>query len=463
MMNSSPQSGPPIPRRAPALDQMPLELNPLGLNADSFKTVGGMELDTMPLDIRYADKADPAVSLDGYEELPEPLGFAERMAQKEREEAELRKAEEEGPVHLPELEARTKPKSVYDCLGVQPRKRLPLSKVGQGDESPSFYLSLSDLMSLLLVFFVLIFSMSELSIGTRNDVPKKPVAQAGREDVQPASQSAGNPGGGAVSKPMVKASARPVDLSGHGQPTAPKGLKTTGGPMDLPRMGGLPGMSRGNGPVNLGLVVATFDAPAGPKSGVREPRKEQPKLQEVRGLAVDRSLLAMVTMSKPAPKMGLPEQSKKEEPKPAVNQQLGSLQRDIQQALSQGMELTAAPDRLIISLPESITFAIGQAEIKRSMHKRLALLAVKLNLHAGYQVVITGHTDNIPISNQRFASNWELSAARAAAVGRSLLAQGVARRRITIKGMADTRPRVSNSSELNRKKNRRVEIELHPV
>ena len=461
MINSSPQprnrlpGGQAVPGKMP-LDQMPLEIDPLGLDRMPLDPGRPVALDTEPLSF-LPDPAEPkAVPLDLDDVLPEPKGFEERLARKQKEEARRRREDEEGPVHLPELENRTRPKSVHDRLDRgKNRKRLPLSKVGQGDDSPSFYLSLSDLMSLLLVFFVLIFSMSELSIGTVKEAPKTQQVTA------PDRQNQADPQNQPINKPMAKAMASPVKLEDQAAANAPQDKKASGGPMNLPRTGGLPGMTREAGPINLGLVVATFDAPGAPKTGKAKssPPETQPKA--VRGLAVDKSLLAMVTMSKPAPQAALPVRPKPKEPKHKV--QLGMLQRDLQPTLAEGMEVTAATDRLIIRLPESITFALGDAEIKKSMRKRLSLLAVKLSHHTGYQIVITGHTDDIPISNQRFASNWELSAARAAAVGRSLLAQGVDRRRIAIKGMADTRPLMVNDGETNREKNRRVEIELHPV
>ncbi|MBC7184314.1 MAG: OmpA family protein, partial [Marinobacter sp.] len=69
------------------------------------------------------------------------------------------------------------------------------------------------------------------------------------------------------------------------------------------------------------------------------------------------------------------------------------------------------------------------------------------------------HTDNVPIRTERFYSNWDLSAARAAAVANVLLARDyVQPTRLAVTGLADTEPRVSNTSPENRAKNRRVEI-----
>ena len=76
-------------------------------------------------------------------------------------------------------------------------------------------------------------------------------------------------------------------------------------------------------------------------------------------------------------------------------------------------------------------------------------------------VQVTGHTDNVPISNARFRSNWELSAGRAVSVVHRLLdGSSLDPRRIVVTGLASTQPRVPNDSAENRARNRRVEISL---
>ena len=319
MMTSSTRSGKGPAPRAPILDQLPLdslpldnlelEIDPFGWNQKNAPVSTGMALDTIPLDTGVLDLEKPRASADR-DDLPEPLGFRQRLAQKEREERRGRAPRPEERLSIKELEERARPKSSKICLtGTSNRKRLPLSKVGQGDESPSFYLSLSDLMSLLLVFFVLIFSMSEISVGnsTEKGAEIQPVTLQETEASEPVEEIPAV--SGPLTKPMVRASAQVVDLEGRAAPKAPKGNRSTGGPLDLTSMGGLPGMTREQGPVNLGLVVATFDAPGNPATGDKPGSKPNLRPKAARGLSVDRSLLAMVTMSKPAPQMGLPEKT----------------------------------------------------------------------------------------------------------------------------------------------------------
>ena len=73
---------------------------------------------------------------------------------------------------------------------------------------------------------------------------------------------------------------------------------------------------------------------------------------------------------------------------------------------------------------------------------------------------IDGHTDDLPVVRGRFRNNWELSAARAAAVAEFLAAEGIPRARMLVAGRADTRPLVPNRDAESRARNRRIEIVL---
>jgi chemotaxis protein MotB len=75
------------------------------------------------------------------------------------------------------------------------------------------------------------------------------------------------------------------------------------------------------------------------------------------------------------------------------------------------------------------------------------------------EIIVEGHTDDIPINTARFHSNWDLSAARASSVANGLLATGaVEAGRLKVQGYAETRPRASNEWPETRALNRRVEI-----
>ena len=77
-----------------------------------------------------------------------------------------------------------------------------------------------------------------------------------------------------------------------------------------------------------------------------------------------------------------------------------------------------------------------------------------------FPIIIEGHTDNIPIKNVQFPSNWELSAVRATTVLRLFADAGIAAERLTAIGYADTRPVEPNVLADGRARNRRVTIQI---
>jgi chemotaxis protein MotB len=114
--------------------------------------------------------------------------------------------------------------------------------------------------------------------------------------------------------------------------------------------------------------------------------------------------------------------------------------------------------RIVIRVEEKGSFPSGSAQLTWEFEGLLLEMANVLS-HIPGKLTIEGHTDNIPIHTDRFSSNWDLSAARAAAVANALLAtKEVDPARLAVKGLADTQPRVANDSDDNRAKNRRVEI-----
>lgn len=89
-------------------------------------------------------------------------------------------------------------------------------------------------------------------------------------------------------------------------------------------------------------------------------------------------------------------------------------------------------------------------------------LASLLAAEPGQMVLVGGHTDDWPIHG-RFASNWELSTARAVAVTRVLMAAGLQPARVVAAGFGEFHPRAGNGDETGRRQNRRIEVSLVPI
>jgi chemotaxis protein MotB len=111
-------------------------------------------------------------------------------------------------------------------------------------------------------------------------------------------------------------------------------------------------------------------------------------------------------------------------------------------------------------LTDDLLFDSGHAVLKPSALPLLSTIAsfVHDTSRVPNDVRVEGNTDNVPISNAEFASNWELSAARATAVLQHLLHTGVAGGRLSATAYGEERPLATNRSAAGRAKNRRVEL-----
>jgi len=108
-------------------------------------------------------------------------------------------------------------------------------------------------------------------------------------------------------------------------------------------------------------------------------------------------------------------------------------------------------------LQETILFSPGSAELRQETYPILDKLYEILK-DLPNPVEVEGHTDSIPISTEKFPSNWELSTARASSIVRYFIAKGINPERLKASGYADTKPIASNATPEGRAQNRRVEI-----
>lgn len=117
-------------------------------------------------------------------------------------------------------------------------------------------------------------------------------------------------------------------------------------------------------------------------------------------------------------------------------------------------------DGILIRMTESVLFESGKAELKRSSFEFMAKIG-KVVKDWPNRTRIEGHTDNVPIHNTQFPSNWELSAIRAISVVKFFQKVSlVDAQKMYYTGFGEFRPLVPNTSPKNRAKNRRVEILL---
>jgi chemotaxis protein MotB len=122
------------------------------------------------------------------------------------------------------------------------------------------------------------------------------------------------------------------------------------------------------------------------------------------------------------------------------------------------MDLKVTPEGFVISLRELGFFSSGQAELIPGAGAKIITIARILS-KPGLEIRVNGHSDNQPIHTPQFASNWELSTARAMSVLRLLVNEGgLDPTRISAAGFGEYRPVGDNSTPEGRKKNRRVDL-----
>jgi len=145
------------------------------------------------------------------------------------------------------------------------------------------------------------------------------------------------------------------------------------------------------------------------------------------------------------------------------NGAVAALQKELEKALApeifhKDVALRQEPDGLVISLREVEFFASGSAELRLNAIPTLRRVTAVL-LERPYEIRIEGHTDNVRIHTAQFASNWELSAARAIEVVRLMISDmGFAPQRLSVGGYGEFHPVAPNTTEEERALNRRVDV-----
>src|SRR3954451_23701122 len=151
--------------------------------------------------------------------------------------------------------------------------------------------------------------------------------------------------------------------------------------------------------------------------------------------------------------------AKEQEDFKRLKQQIDEYSR--QKGLQNQVQTVIAQRGLVIRLlTDQVLFDSGQAELKPQATPVLGKVAAILAREGRHQVMVEGHTDNVPIRGSVFPTNWELSTARASRVVRFLIAGGVAQMRLSAGGFAALHPIASNDTAAGRSRNRRVEIVL---
>ena len=127
--------------------------------------------------------------------------------------------------------------------------------------------------------------------------------------------------------------------------------------------------------------------------------------------------------------------------------------------IADDIEIEAGDDQVVIRLMGESTFDSGKAEIRPDLVPMMLRMTQILADEAKGDIIVAGHTDNVPVRGGPFQSNLKLSIARAASVAEFLLDQhSIDPKRVSTMGFGEYRPIADNRTAEGRRKNRRVEI-----
>jgi chemotaxis protein MotB len=119
--------------------------------------------------------------------------------------------------------------------------------------------------------------------------------------------------------------------------------------------------------------------------------------------------------------------------------------------------------QMLVELQNDLLFDAGKAVVRDGGKGTLIEVAKILKTLEGRKFQVAGHTDNIKLDKAKFSNNWELSTARAVAVTKVFVEQGVEPSSVSAGGFAEFAPTASNDTPEGRMKNRRMEIVLVPT
>lgn len=129
--------------------------------------------------------------------------------------------------------------------------------------------------------------------------------------------------------------------------------------------------------------------------------------------------------------------------------------------LTSDLETKLNMSQLLITISDNALFAPGQATIKPESEQLAVAIATMLTQYPSYDVIVAGHTDDTPINNSQFRSNWDLSAMRAIRFLDVMLENNsLDRKRFSAIGYGEYHPVADNDTVANKAKNRRVEVSI---
>jgi chemotaxis protein MotB len=140
-----------------------------------------------------------------------------------------------------------------------------------------------------------------------------------------------------------------------------------------------------------------------------------------------------------------------------------NLKRSLENINDQDVEVEVRGGVVYVSISDMLLFKSGSSEINAAANNVLAKIAKIILDHKDLNVMVEGHTDDVPISTECVKDNWDLSVKRATSVVRYLEGtHKIGPERLTAAGRGEYAPKIDNKNSTTRKQNRRTEIVLTP-
>ncbi|CAM4484233.1 flagellar motor protein MotB [Paenibacillus sp. p3-SID1389] len=158
--------------------------------------------------------------------------------------------------------------------------------------------------------------------------------------------------------------------------------------------------------------------------------------------------------------------TKKNELKRQEQQNLEALKKQLdtyikENGLTDDLETKLNQSQLMITISDKALFASGEAVVKPEARQLAKAISNMLQQFPDYEVIVSGHTDNVPISTYEFPSNWDLSSVRALNFMKILLLNtNLDPKKFSAIGYGEYHPVASNDTAAGRAQNRRVEVSI---
>ncbi len=331
---------------------------------------------------------------------------------------------------------------------------------------PAWLATFADLMSLLMCFFVLLLSFSEMDVQKYKRVAGSMQFAFGVQREIDAKQIP--KGTSVVAKEFSPGKPVPTPMPSVRQMTTSEMKQNLDFSDSTEKNNNSDGKSKGHGRSRDQLnaaaaaaiaVVEAVEAGEDTKPALQQMTMALAQLeQELEGQEAEAAMAKLLGST--GEDKGNPEGELGDELNRVLAlEKAGELRKALRSDIYHGLvEIEALEDSVVLRVRERGFFKSGKADLQAGFADVVTRIAESVNAVGG-AIIVAGHTDNVPIYNRDFKSNWELSSARAATVVRNMIDKGgFPADKVEIRAHADTRALADNNTSDGRTKNRRIEI-----